>query len=505
MLNRFVAWFIPSDQQTAYQEKIGCPDNLFLLRCLISHAVKFKQKLFLISIDFDGAFDRVSRSVLIRKLSLFGAGTLFVTCIASMYLKTDNVIFQGKDHITYTLYAGIKQGLPLSPVLFLFYVNDIFAFFHTAYGVSRCVYEMVHVLMHADDATLIAATRDLAVSKLKHLLQYCKLNCIIPQYSKCEFIAINGDAADVEPIPFGDRTLGSVSHLGLLGSHLAATGSLVDDLKLDMVARYISWIKYFNFLRANQLAPLFVKIKVLKACVINSILYNCETFGHCIPTDLEKMYNKLLRRTFNVRSNTPALLLYIESGFLPIKAIILARQLKFFKRYVKGLTGNTPRVQMFQRLMGEPTKYLQHYIDLSAKYASAADVYPVFADEVKKQVTEIAAKGTIHPKFKIYTEINPKLEKSPFILNPHPLSKDVIRFRLGSHVLPIETGRWSRKLRKDRLCNDCGVLGDERHAIFDCRKVDRSNIALPDQMSDIWKLDTLFELIHKMKDAGFLE
>ena len=121
------------------------------------------------------------------------------------------------------------------------------------------------------------------------------------------------------------------------------------------------------------------------------------------------------------------------------------------------------------------------------------------------QVTELAAKGTIHPKFKIYTEMNPNLEKSPFILNPHPLSKDVIRFRLGSHVLPIETGRWSRKLREDRLCDDCGVLGDERHAIFDCRKVDCSNIVLPDQMSDIWKLDTLFDLMHKMKDAGFLD
>ena len=66
---------------------------------------------------------------------------------------------------------------------------------------------------------------------------------------------------------------------------------------------------------------------------------------------------------------------------------------------------------MFQRLMGEPTKYLQHYIDLSAKYASEADVYRAFTDEVKTQVTELAAKGTIHPKFKIYTEMNPNLKK----------------------------------------------------------------------------------------------
>ena len=505
MLNRFVAWFKPSDRQTAYQEKIGCPDNLFLVRCLIAHAMKVKEKLFLISIDFDGAFDRVSRSVLIRKLSLFGAGTIFVTCIASMYLKTDNVIFQGKNHIKYSLYAGIKQGLPLSPILFLFYVNDIFDFFDALYGASRCIFEMVHVLMHADDATLIAATRDLAVSKLKNLLHYCRLNCIIPQYTKCEFIAINGDTADREPIPFGEKVLNSVSHLGLLGSHLTATGLLSDDLKLHMDARYKSCIKYFNFLRANQLAPLCVKIKVLKACVINSLLTNCETFGHCIPKDLEKTYNKLLRRTLNVRSNTPSLLLYIESGFLPIKALIIARQLKFFNRYKEQLTGNTCRVQMFHRLLGEPTNYLQHYIDISTKYPSVADVYRESKEEVKQQIRDLADKGTAHYKYKIYTKMNPNLEKSPFITNFHPLSRDAIRFRLGSHILPIETGRWSRKPREDRLCVECGVLGDERHAIFDCTNVDRRNIIMPEDICDVWKMEGVFDLMHGLKEAGFLD
>ena len=44
----------------------------------------FKRKTFFIAIDFDGAFERVSRSILIRKLIRFGAGTVFVLCIASI-------------------------------------------------------------------------------------------------------------------------------------------------------------------------------------------------------------------------------------------------------------------------------------------------------------------------------------------------------------------------------------------------------------------------------------
>ena len=207
LLNRFKNWFIPSDLNTAYQPEMSTADHVFLQRCLISYSRKVKEKLFIVSIDFDGAFDRVSRSVLMKKLCRFGAGAIFVSCIASMYMKTDNIIFHDGDHIMYTLFAGIKQGLPLSPLLFLFYVNDLFSFFESVHGnTSNIIYEIVHVLMHADDANILASTRDIAIRKLVTLLEYCGLNCIIPQYKKCEFIAIKGDE-DREPLPFGSKVL----------------------------------------------------------------------------------------------------------------------------------------------------------------------------------------------------------------------------------------------------------------------------------------------------------
>ena len=126
-------------------------------------------------------------------------------CIASMYLKTENVIylktenviFQGDEQIYYSLYAGIKQGLPLSPLLFLFYVNDIFPYFQNLFhNTTNNIYEIIHVLMHADDFTLTASTRSLAMKKLQNLLEFCNLNAIIPQYTKCEFTVIIGASHD---------------------------------------------------------------------------------------------------------------------------------------------------------------------------------------------------------------------------------------------------------------------------------------------------------------------
>ena len=114
---------------------------------------------------------------------------------------------------------------------------------------------------------------------------------------------------------------------------MSASGSIADDLDLHMEKRYSSYLKFFNFCRENKLAPVGIKIKVSKAYVINSLLYNCETFGDKLPDGLGTIYNKLIRCALNVRSNTPTYLLYIEAGLLPIKALIEARQYKFFRRF----------------------------------------------------------------------------------------------------------------------------------------------------------------------------
>ena len=250
------------------------------------------------------------------------------------------------------------------------------------------------------------------------------------------------------------------------------------------------------------MAPLIVKTKVLKASVVNSLLTNCEAFGNCMPKDLEKTYMKLLRCTFNVRSNTPILTLFIESGFFPIRALIIARQLKWFLRYKDGLVGDTPRVQLFNRLLNEPTDCIQRYIDICEKYSCVKEVYSEAAESLKSRVCEFAEKGQY--KYKIYTEMNPSLEKSKFIDNPNPISEDVIRFRLGSHLLPIETGRWARISRENRLCTACGVMGDERHAVYQCREVDRAGLTLSESWSSLWDNDDVYTLVRNLKVAKLL-
>ena len=112
---------------------------------------------------------------------LFGSGTISTLCIASIDISTESIIYQGKEHRTYNLNAGIKHALPLSLLIFLFYINDIFQFFDAIYHNCASVLDKINILIHADDATLISTTRAIAIAKAKSLLFYCNLNTIIPQ------------------------------------------------------------------------------------------------------------------------------------------------------------------------------------------------------------------------------------------------------------------------------------------------------------------------------------
>jgi hypothetical protein len=53
---------------------------------------------------------------------------------------------------------------------------------------------------------------------------------------------------------------------------------------------------------------------------------------------------------------------------------------------------------------------------------------------------------------------------------PPDVARDVSRLKLSSHWLKVETGRWHRVPRGERVCGMCGVgaVQDEKHVLLEC-------------------------------------
>ena len=87
---------------------------------VIHHINKLKKKNhMIISIDAEKAFDRIQHPFMIKTLQKVDIEGTFLNKIKAIYDKyTANFVLNGEKLKTFPLRSGIRQGIPLSPLLF---------------------------------------------------------------------------------------------------------------------------------------------------------------------------------------------------------------------------------------------------------------------------------------------------------------------------------------------------------------------------------------------------
>ena len=152
------------DSQFGFRFDHSTIDAIFILQSLISRSLDDRKKLFCAFIDLKKAFDLVDRDLLLTKLFVFGVSNKMVKIIQSMYKTANNIVrFRGMLSEKFATYSGVKQGEPLSPLLFLIFINDLHDFL-TSSSVSVGLVNLgnlfIFLLLFADDTALFALTAD---------------------------------------------------------------------------------------------------------------------------------------------------------------------------------------------------------------------------------------------------------------------------------------------------------------------------------------------------------
>ena len=462
--NRLTTWYIPCREQAGAQSKRGCIEHIVALRLLFDTFVRKRMKLFVVFVDFQKAYDLVPRSRLFDILIELGCGVTMLTALIAMYSSTTNIL--GSTVITSTI--GVRQGSPTSCYLFVIFVDVLILMIK-----SKCSPEPIlgwlHTLMLMDDTVILATSREKMEEKLKLLEEYCAKSGMRLNESKTRLMVINGTPMDKIPFFIANVVIKHCMSYVYLGVVFTSDGRCTTSLSEHLSSKNKELNKLLIFFAANYDAPFRVKKRVLEAAFLSSILYGCESWLKISLKPVQTMYLKAVRSLLGVRATIPTNLCLIEGGLKPLESLVKARQNKFFKKMI------TSRAEMIDdplmhaisitREHNKPMwSYIQNVLNGDADHFVDAET-----KTMKDDVQNAPPSGT---RFRTYFSLNPTLEVHPIYTDcsmtiPDYLRISFTRFRLSSHMLRVETGRWSRTPRDERLCQ-CGTdIQNEQH-LFVC-------------------------------------
>ena len=110
--------------------------------------------------DCTKAFDTVQHSKLFLKMLDAGVPAVIVRLLINIYLKqTANVRWQGELSREFSISNGVRQGAVLSPLLFCFYMNDLFDILRKSGSGCSIGNLYAGAFGYADDLLLISPSR----------------------------------------------------------------------------------------------------------------------------------------------------------------------------------------------------------------------------------------------------------------------------------------------------------------------------------------------------------
>ena len=180
--------------QAGFRNGRGTLDNAFVLNHLIEKYRAKKKPLYAAFIDFRKAYDSIDRSRLWDCLRGMGINGRILDSLMEMYREvTMAVRVRGELGPEFHANMGVKQGDPLSPLLFGLFIDRIESVFSNILpGVGIQMGNMlVQVLLYADDLVLLAESPAQLQSMLDVLQNFCACNSLTVNVKKSEVVVFN--------------------------------------------------------------------------------------------------------------------------------------------------------------------------------------------------------------------------------------------------------------------------------------------------------------------------
>lgn len=488
--------------QAGFRKGFSTVDNIFVLYALITIYFSFGKKLYCTFVDFKSAFDTVWRSGLWQKMQKSNIKGKIFTVIYNMYQNIKTCVKKGNEFSQFFIsHIGVKQGENLSPFLFSLFLNDLENFF-TEKNVeclgkisnlcqeSLQIYVKLFLILYADDTALLSESPEGLQETLTYFEKYCDNWKLKVNRSKTKVVVFSKKKVrhNQNFKLYGENIeiVDAYSYLGILfnfnGSFCKARKKLVEQAQKALFALYRK-IK-------NICIPIDLQLKLFDSLVSPVLMYASEVWGFENKDTIEKMHLQFCKNILKVRSSTPNYMVYGELGRFPMETIIKRKIVLFWNSLL--LENNKLSSIMYKTMLALhlqfPQKfkwvsYVKSIFDENGLSFIWEGQIPMDRSALKKLISQQLNDQFIQQWFaqmgnssrgNFYSEYKTEFGLEKYLLRLNQCDRLYIaKLRCSNLKIPIETGRWTKVPKEERICHLCGNgLGDEFHYLFVCENED---------------------------------
>jgi hypothetical protein len=495
---------------------------------LIEKYTHRKKPLYIAFIDFRKAYDSVDRSVLWAALAKLGLHGPILETLKAMYADVRMAVrLAGRVGELFDAPMGVKQGDPLSPLLFGLLIDRLEPYLklHCPTIGAELATLTLNLLLYADDLRLIAESPGDLQTLLDNLHTFCGENKLTVNPSKSVAVVYNPQPATPTPptLTFNGKVIPYAPNFSYLGMPFDGHTNLKEAWKRNtekgaqasyLVTRRMNTLEMFNpHLRSQTFHTMALPL----------ITYGCPVWGPqaLLPISstfagatLDKILTDFLKRCLGLGPTVPHAALKHELKHTRPSSRMLKQILRFRNNILKRPDNDLVRLALIENISmanhsPKPISCWSSYLHKLLRRETSslpsslsfplAHLDPDLALKEREEKLDAALNGAaahlglLHPNTSIHSLPDDarkgfKVLKyikwcTPLTLNPDPktqlrasfhhhlnskpLIHAVARLRMSNLPLRSECGRLANLPRSERTCTLCNTncIEDEYHLL----------------------------------------